>query len=479
VQFFISGGSKMIVTRFAPTASGELHIGSLYNALLNYIFAKQQKGQFKIRFDGQLNPQRQKWCSSILMSLEKCGIVADEVYYSGEHTGEHHAAFKQLMKDYEERFYLCACTPSSVAERNLFGFSPENEANLVVRPEKYPPPCRIQQIILRDAEGGIVYGDDVKVEVKLCALMSDPQHPIENIESSSTSFWDPYPRGTGKTHINPEIFIEFKEEITVAQIEIVWHDYPVLGGDIRLLHNNTWHNVYSFRKTPQYFVEMRPSVPYRPGTSDVINIAPVYTKAVAFRFSHFALPLMKSYHYDHHCRDLPQILDLGNLSTNVRLKYENIVEEWGQKPWSNERIPGPFEPKVDTCVWFNGQPDLVFTSPYDDNELGVTHAIRGIDIYPFFWIEAPIAALLRTRVRNQYFHGMVVTPDNVKYSKFIESPSIDVYLEHGLSAEALITVLCQRAGIYQGEEVLNLQELVQAVDITKLTQKDIVFEWED
>jgi len=465
----------MIVTRFAPTASGELHVGGLYNALLNYLFARQNEGQFKVRFDGRMNQQRTRWCASMLESLKRCNIEVDEVYYSHKHTEEHREAFEHLMGHHLDRFYACDCSPSDVAQRNLFGFPSNTWVNLIFRPEKYPPPCRVQQIVLHDASGVIIFGEDIKVDATVRASFSHPEHPIENIQSSNTSFWDPYVRGTGNAETAPEIFIEFEEEVEIAQIQLKWHDYPVLGGIVRVLYEGQWKNVYQFQKGPVFFTETRPSVPYETGTIDSINIAPVKVKAIAFRFDKFAQPLIKSYHYDGYCRDRNKQLDLDDMGTNIRITYQDIVGEWNQKPWNDERIPGQFEPKVDTCVWFNGQPDLVFTSPYDDMKLGVTHAIRGIDIYPFFWIEAPVAALLGGGVHSQFFHSMVVTPHNVKYSKFIKSPCIDRYLDQGLSAEMLLTALCQRSGIYEGEEILNVSELVEAVDLTKITKQDIVF----
>jgi glutamyl/glutaminyl-tRNA synthetase len=40
-----------IVTRFAPSPTGYLHIGSLRTVLYNYLYAKQQKGKFLLRVE--------------------------------------------------------------------------------------------------------------------------------------------------------------------------------------------------------------------------------------------------------------------------------------------------------------------------------------------------------------------------------------------------------------------------------------------
>ena len=41
--------SKKVVTRFAPSPTGTLHIGGVRTALFNYVYAKQNEGLFLIR----------------------------------------------------------------------------------------------------------------------------------------------------------------------------------------------------------------------------------------------------------------------------------------------------------------------------------------------------------------------------------------------------------------------------------------------
>ena len=42
---------KKIVTRFAPSPTGRLHIGSARSAILNWIYAKKYNGKFILRID--------------------------------------------------------------------------------------------------------------------------------------------------------------------------------------------------------------------------------------------------------------------------------------------------------------------------------------------------------------------------------------------------------------------------------------------
>ena len=41
----------MVVTRFAPSPTGYLHIGGLRTALFSYLWAKKNEGQFVLRIE--------------------------------------------------------------------------------------------------------------------------------------------------------------------------------------------------------------------------------------------------------------------------------------------------------------------------------------------------------------------------------------------------------------------------------------------
>ena len=40
-----------VVTRFAPSPTGTLHIGGVRTALFNYVYAKQNEGLFLVRIE--------------------------------------------------------------------------------------------------------------------------------------------------------------------------------------------------------------------------------------------------------------------------------------------------------------------------------------------------------------------------------------------------------------------------------------------
>lgn len=72
----------MIRTRFAPSPTGEPHIGNLYTALFNFAFAKKNKGKFILRFeDTDRNRFVGRAEKQIIDSLKWVGFIPDEGPY--------------------------------------------------------------------------------------------------------------------------------------------------------------------------------------------------------------------------------------------------------------------------------------------------------------------------------------------------------------------------------------------------------------
>ena len=71
--------TKKVRVRFAPSPTGPLHIGGLRTALFNYLFAKQNGGEFIVRVeDTDQNRYVEGSEKHIIDSLEWCGIDIDE-----------------------------------------------------------------------------------------------------------------------------------------------------------------------------------------------------------------------------------------------------------------------------------------------------------------------------------------------------------------------------------------------------------------
>ena len=70
---------KEIVTRFAPSPTGTLHIGGVRTALFNYVYAKQNNGKFLIRIeDTDRERSQKKYEENILNNLSSIGLIPDE-----------------------------------------------------------------------------------------------------------------------------------------------------------------------------------------------------------------------------------------------------------------------------------------------------------------------------------------------------------------------------------------------------------------
>ncbi len=99
--------------RFAPSPTGDMHIGNLRVALLNYIVAKQQNKQFIIRIedtDQKRNIEGKD--KEILDTLEKFGISWDQVVYQSNNFHRYRELAIKLLK--EKKAFICKCTPEEI-----------------------------------------------------------------------------------------------------------------------------------------------------------------------------------------------------------------------------------------------------------------------------------------------------------------------------------------------------------------------------
>lgn len=70
--------NKMIVTRFAPSPTGFLHVGGLRTALYNYLFARANGGKFLLRIeDTDLARNSEEAVVAIKEAFEWCGLEYD------------------------------------------------------------------------------------------------------------------------------------------------------------------------------------------------------------------------------------------------------------------------------------------------------------------------------------------------------------------------------------------------------------------
>ena len=102
-----------IVTRFAPSPTGYLHIGNLRTALFNYLIARKAGGQFVLRLDDtDAERSKQAYIDAIQEDLDWLGLHWDRIEQQSRRLDRYGEAADQLRGI--ERFYECFETPAEL-----------------------------------------------------------------------------------------------------------------------------------------------------------------------------------------------------------------------------------------------------------------------------------------------------------------------------------------------------------------------------
>ncbi|PIQ90297.1 MAG: glutamate--tRNA ligase [Candidatus Omnitrophica bacterium CG11_big_fil_rev_8_21_14_0_20_41_12] len=89
----------MVRVRFAPSPTGNLHIGGGRTALFNWLFAQSQKGKFILRIeDTDKERSKKEFVDEILYSLKWLGFNWDELYYQSERFDRYRMHADKLLK---------------------------------------------------------------------------------------------------------------------------------------------------------------------------------------------------------------------------------------------------------------------------------------------------------------------------------------------------------------------------------------------
>ena len=97
----------MVTTRFAPSPTGYLHIGSARTALFNYLFAKRHKGKFLLRIEDTDEKRHSKEAlKDILEGLKWLGIVHDaDIVFQSLRKNRHKDVAHELVS--QGKAYYC------------------------------------------------------------------------------------------------------------------------------------------------------------------------------------------------------------------------------------------------------------------------------------------------------------------------------------------------------------------------------------
>ena len=106
-----------IITRFAPSPTGYLHIGGARTALFNYLFAKNKKGDFLIRIeDTDKLRSKEIYEKQIIHTLNWLGLDFNNKFIKQSDNIKLHIkiANKLLEKGFA---YKCYCSEEEINEQ--------------------------------------------------------------------------------------------------------------------------------------------------------------------------------------------------------------------------------------------------------------------------------------------------------------------------------------------------------------------------
>jgi len=159
----------MVTTRFAPSPTGNLHIGSVRTALFCYLYAKHTKGQYKLRIeDTDFERNKDEAVKSIIDGFDWIGIHHDgEIVYQSKQIERHKQVAQELLK--QGKAYYCYTSPEELKQLRedaqkqgkVFKFkSPWRETDPKDFPKDIQPVVRIKAPL----DGGVTIYDTVQGE---------------------------------------------------------------------------------------------------------------------------------------------------------------------------------------------------------------------------------------------------------------------------------------------------------------------------
>lgn len=121
------------VGRYAPSPTGALHLGNVQTALLAWLHARLNHGQFLLRIEDLDTPRVVAGSADqIIADLEWLGLDWDgEVLYQSQRLAHYQEALKQLAK--ADLIYACYCSRKDIREA---ASAPHQNAG------EYPQTCR-------------------------------------------------------------------------------------------------------------------------------------------------------------------------------------------------------------------------------------------------------------------------------------------------------------------------------------------------
>ncbi|PIR37468.1 MAG: glutamate--tRNA ligase [Alphaproteobacteria bacterium CG11_big_fil_rev_8_21_14_0_20_39_49] len=123
-----------VVTRFAPSPTGFLHIGGARTALFNWLYAKNKGGKFLLRIeDTDRKRSTDEAVNAILDGMKWLGLNWDDEFYQFSRVERHKEVALELVS--KKKAYKCYCTKEELDAKR-------EQAMAEKRSPKYDGTCR-------------------------------------------------------------------------------------------------------------------------------------------------------------------------------------------------------------------------------------------------------------------------------------------------------------------------------------------------
>ena len=127
------------VGRFAPSPTGELHLGNLRTALASWLSVKSQGGRWLVRVEDVDTARcKREWAEAQLRDLAALGLESDGPNeWQSQRSDVYRAALDRLAR--QSYLYRCGCSRKDLA---LLASAPHEDDGL----RAYPNRCRAQKV---------------------------------------------------------------------------------------------------------------------------------------------------------------------------------------------------------------------------------------------------------------------------------------------------------------------------------------------
>ena len=158
---------KKVVTRFAPSPTGTLHIGGVRTALFNYVYAKKNDGLFLVRIeDTDKERSSKEFEKNILDSLRSIGLSPDLDPINQSERNDIYTAAAQKLIDSDQAYY-CDCSIEELdkmrSEQQSNGLKPQYDGRS--RNKNLPKSENTVLRIKTPLDGEVVVKDYVRGDV--------------------------------------------------------------------------------------------------------------------------------------------------------------------------------------------------------------------------------------------------------------------------------------------------------------------------